>query len=395
MGTALCSASANTLNQVYEIANDALMRRTMARPLPSGRTTRGRALAFAAVCATLGGTVLATQCGELPAALGLGNIVLYAGVYTPMKQLSYLNTWVGAVVGAIPPVLGWAAAAGGVDIGAAVLGAALYFWQLPHFMAISMMARDDYRAGGYRMLSLEPRGARRVARCALRNCFYLFPLGFLAANLGVTTPAFAYESALITAGMTLCAARFASSPTLANARVVFRASLLHLPVFMLAFLAHRVPNPESGLDRLELLREHARKLGIATPGGGERGGRNGAGEHDQEEQAQSNAHADAPFLGSRGRSAPRPGQLSPGAGGGAVEGADADADVETPISAEDPGAYHPSGPHRTFGWRIDADAPPPPALAPFWALPAAPRPATAPEEAPQHAAHQETSHAGN
>ena len=194
VGTFLAASSANALNQVYEVLNDGRMRRTASRPLPSGRMSRTHALVFAAVTGASGVWVLLKETNGLTAALGAGNIALYAGMYTPLKQLSVINTWIGALVGAIPPLMGWAAASGGLDLGALLLAAGLYFWQMPHFMALAWLCRADYAAGGYRMLSLIDATGRRTAACALRNCAYLFPLGILSAWLGVTTPYFAYES---------------------------------------------------------------------------------------------------------------------------------------------------------------------------------------------------------
>ncbi len=197
------------------------------------------------------------QTNSLTAGLGAANIALYAAVYTPLKVISISNTWVGAVVGAIPPLMGWTAATGQLDPGALVLSATLYLWQMPHFMALAWMCREDYARGGYSMLSrFDPTG-RRTAACALRNCMYLLPVGMLAAALGVTTNAFAYESAFITGAMTVTAAAFYSSPTNAAARTLFRASLLHLPLFMAALLIHRVPHNQ----------EHAAqwKVSLASP----------------------------------------------------------------------------------------------------------------------------------
>ncbi|GAB4818539.1 hypothetical protein N2152v2_005585 [Parachlorella kessleri] len=276
LGTFLCSASANALNQVYEVVNDGRMKRTAARPLPTGRMSRSHAVAFALLAGAGGVALLLDKTNTTTAGLGAANIALYAGMYTPLKQLSVANTWIGAVVGAVPPLMGWAAAAGELDVGAAILAAGLYFWQMPHFMALAWMCRADYAAGGYRMLSLvDPRG-KRTAACALRNCMYLFPLGILATWLGVTSPYFAYESALITAGMTLTAAKFYSAPTTANARLLFRASLLHLPIFMGAFLLHRkakqqLPHlllrlqPNQVENKTELLLKNLRLLGIGGP----------------------------------------------------------------------------------------------------------------------------------
>jgi len=264
LGTMLASSSANALNQAYEIINDGRMRRTLNRPLPARRMSRAHALTFAAITGAGGVWLLLEKTNETTAALGAANIALYAGVYTPLKQLSVINTWVGAVVGAVPPLMGWAAASGGLDVGAAILASGLYFWQMPHFMALAWLCRADYAAGGYKMLSLIDPSGKRTAACAFRNCMYLLPLGALATYLGVTTPYFAYESAFITGGMLLTAAKFYSSPSQGNARLLFRASLLHLPIFMIAFLLHRRPN--IGEDRIKLFAHNARLLGLGFEG---------------------------------------------------------------------------------------------------------------------------------
>jgi protoheme IX farnesyltransferase len=258
LGTMLCSSSANALNQLYEVSNDSRMSRTAVRPLPQGRMSRGHALAFALMTGGAGVWVLLNKVNSTTAMLGAGNIALYSLVYTPLKQLSIANTWVGAVVGAIPPLMGWAGALGELDAGAFLLSAGLYFWQMPHFMALAWMCRKDYAAGGYKMLSLVDPSGKRTASCAIRNCLYLFPLGALSTWLGITSPYFAYESAFITAGMLLTAANFYAKPSNGNARILFRASLLHLPVFMGAFLLHRIPN--TGAERKDVLMEHLRLL---------------------------------------------------------------------------------------------------------------------------------------
>lgn len=208
---------------------------------------------------------LVLQTNNLTAGLGAANIALYAAVYTPLKVISISNTWVGAVVGAIPPLMGWTAATGQLDPGALVLSAALYLWQMPHFMALAWMCREDYVRGGYSMLSrFDPTG-RRTAACALRNCMYLLPVGMLAAGLGVTTNAFAYESAFITGAMTVTAAAFYSSPTNAAARTLFRASLLHLPLFMTALLIHRVPHSQENAAQWKVSLANPSRMFAASP----------------------------------------------------------------------------------------------------------------------------------
>ncbi|CAL5331204.1 unnamed protein product [Camellia sinensis] len=179
-GTMMVAASANSLNQVFEINNDAKMKRTRQRPLPSGRITVPHAVSWASSVGAAGTALLACEANMLAAGLAASNLFLYAFVYTPLKQIHPVNTWVGAVVGAIPPLLGWVAASGQVTLNGMILPAALYFWQIPHFMALAYLCRDDYAAGGFRMFSLADASGRRTALVALRNCLYLIPLGYLA-----------------------------------------------------------------------------------------------------------------------------------------------------------------------------------------------------------------------
>ncbi|KAF6258300.1 UbiA prenyltransferase family-domain-containing protein [Scenedesmus sp. NREL 46B-D3] len=242
LGTLGAAACANTLNQLYEVANDARMARTCNRPLPGGRLGSRHALAFALLTGVGGLWTLAEQTNPLTTALGAANIVLYAGIYTPLKQLSIYNTWVGAVVGAIPPLMGWAAAAGELEPGSWVLAAALFSWQLPHFLALAWMCQDDYARGGFRMLpKLDPLGSRTAA-VALRHCALLLPLGAVAAALHVASPWFAAEAAALAAAMGAGALAFRANPTAASARKLFRGSLLYLPLLLAALAVHRQPN---------------------------------------------------------------------------------------------------------------------------------------------------------
>ena len=160
VGTSLAIASANTFNQVIEIEKDALMSRTWNRILPSGdyykqqsliikgQISRLHAFNFGIATGLAGTALLYFTVNPLCAALALGNIILYAGVYTPLKQLHTANTHVGSIVGAIPPMIGWCAATGGLEMGAWVMGALLYLWQIPHFHALAWRLRSDYQKGG-------------------------------------------------------------------------------------------------------------------------------------------------------------------------------------------------------------------------------------------------------
>ncbi|KAL6218264.1 PREDICTED: protoheme IX farnesyltransferase, mitochondrial [Fragaria vesca subsp. vesca] len=246
-GTMMVAASANSLNQVFEKYNDAKMKRTMQRPLPSGRITRPHAVAWACTTGLAGTALLASKANMLAAGLGASNLILYAFVYTPLKQIHPVNTWVGAVVGAIPPLLGWAAASGQISLNAMILPAALYFWQIPHFMALAYLCRNDYAAGGFRMFSLADASGQRTASVALRNCAYLIPLGYVAYDWGVTSGWFCIESTILTLAISATAFSFYRDRTTHKARRMFHASLLYLPVFMSGILFHRISDNQQCL----------------------------------------------------------------------------------------------------------------------------------------------------
>eukprot|EP00201_Polytomella_parva_P009140 CAMPEP_0175065804 /NCGR_PEP_ID=MMETSP0052_2-20121109/16148_1 /TAXON_ID=51329 ORGANISM="Polytomella parva, Strain SAG 63-3" /NCGR_SAMPLE_ID=MMETSP0052_2 /ASSEMBLY_ACC=CAM_ASM_000194 /LENGTH=270 /DNA_ID=CAMNT_0016332419 /DNA_START=518 /DNA_END=1330 /DNA_ORIENTATION=- len=185
--------------------------------------------------------------------LGLTNIILYAGVYTPLKQVTIWNTWVGAIVGAIPPMMGWAAASGDLDAGAAVLAAALFSWQMPHFLSLAWLCKDDYLRGGFRMMPFVDPAGRRTAIAAVRHCIYLIPLGYLAYLVDAATEPFAWETAILSAGMGVRAVQFLQKPSQNSARSLFRISLIYLPVLMACLIAHRVPRSD-----VEAHRDHPR-----------------------------------------------------------------------------------------------------------------------------------------
>ena len=241
-GTYLLSASANSFNQVIETRNDAAMNRTAKRPLPSGRISRAHAIGWASTAGATGLTTLVLGTNCVTATLGAATLGLYTLVYTPMKQRSPLNTWVGAVVGAIPPVMGWTAAGGPLlCLEAATLGTSLFLWQMPHFFALAWMYRADYAQGGYRMIPLhDPAGERTSALC-LEYSLYLAALPPACWAAGLTSCMFAIESVGFNGVLLLAAWRFYnhSSRGQAHARRLFLASLAYLPVFFTCLLVHQ------------------------------------------------------------------------------------------------------------------------------------------------------------
>ncbi|XP_054609157.1 protoheme IX farnesyltransferase, mitochondrial isoform X1 [Dunckerocampus dactyliophorus] len=242
LGTGLASSAANTINQYFEVPFDSNMNRTKNRPLVRGQISPLHAVTFALACGVPGVALLTWAVNPLTGFLGALNIALYTCCYTPLKRLTIANTWVGAVVGAIPPVMGWTAATGCLDAGALVLGGFLYSWQFPHFNALSWNLREDYSRGGYRMMSVtHPAMCRRVA---LRHSVALVGLSALAPALGVTTWTFPAVALPINAYISLLAFRFYRRGDRASARKLFFCSLWHLPMLLLLALTCKTPRRE-------------------------------------------------------------------------------------------------------------------------------------------------------
>ena len=180
-----------------------------------------------AACGTL---LLYHTVNPLTAALGLANIVLYSAVYTPLKRISIVNTWVGAVVGAIPPLMGWAACTGSLSPGALVLSGILYAWQFAHFNALSWGLRGDYSRAGYRMMAVtDPELCKRVA---LRYSIATIPICFLAPYFDLTTWFFALDSLPVNLWIVYLSWRFYRDSDYKSSRKLFHYSLLHLPILM-------------------------------------------------------------------------------------------------------------------------------------------------------------------
>lgn len=243
-GTLLCSLSANAFNQLYEIKTDKLMNRTRFRPLPSQKLTPKQGLMFASTNAILGPLLLYTSCGPLTAVLGVTNLVLYAGVYTPLKQKTVLNTWVGSVVGAIPPLMGFLVNS---DISqlllleAWILPSLLFFWQFPHFFALSFMHRDDYKRGGHKMLSdvsFDKTGMKTANNIMLYSVLQaMIPfLGYSSEIYSIMLP---IEGVLINGYFLLLAKRFRDERSRKNARKLFLGSLWYLPLVMSLMVLHK------------------------------------------------------------------------------------------------------------------------------------------------------------
>ncbi len=239
LGTALLASGTSALNQWYEVDSDAKMRRTRGRPLPAGRIKRARGLAFGLLLSAAGFADLLYGTNRLAAALGLFTLLSYLMVYTPLKQRSPASTTVGAIPGAMPPLIGYAAARGGLDAGALALFLILFVWQFPHFYAIAWMYREDYARGGIKMLPvIEPDGestAKRIVTCSV----LLIPISLMPRFLGMT--GLIYPAAAIAAGLALLyfGVRLGRERTFARARHVLLASVFYLPALLAVMVLDR------------------------------------------------------------------------------------------------------------------------------------------------------------
>lgn len=233
LGTALLSGGAAALNQVLEIAADARMPRTVNRPLPAGRISVAHALAFGLITGLAGFLPLLALGGALAAGLGALTYVLYVFVYTPLKRVTTLCTPVGAVVGAIPPVIGWAAATGRIEAGAIVLAAILFVWQIPHFLAIAWLYRDDYALSGFKMLPLDDPGGRTTFAMVLLYSLALLPVTLVATPVCSTGWLYPVGAVLLGGGFAWLAVKLHRERTREAARTLFLSSLLYLPLLLL------------------------------------------------------------------------------------------------------------------------------------------------------------------
>ena len=241
LGVALAAGAANALNELVEAGPDALMLRTRNRPIPSGKLGRKHSLVFAMVSAYAGLGVLALLVSLQSAALALLTIIVYLVIYTPMKRVSTLNTLVGAVCGAIPPMIGWTAASGRIDRGAWILAALLFVWQLPHFFALAWMYRDDYARGGFAMLSVVDQTGRLTGRAVVMTCVALLPLAFSATLFGLTGWIYAAGSVVLGAWLLTLGARLCAQRSDGNARRLFLASVIYLPILLCLMVVDRIP----------------------------------------------------------------------------------------------------------------------------------------------------------
>jgi protoheme IX farnesyltransferase len=240
IGTALVAAGTNALNQLRERDVDARMQRTQGRPLPSGRLTPRAAAWFAGTISIVGVAYLGLAVNALTATLAAGTLASYVFLYTPLKRRSSLNTLVGAVPGALPIVGGWTAAGGGLDVAAAAFFWILFLWQLPHFLALAWIYREDYARGGLAMLSVEDPTGRRTSWMTLLYALALVPVSLVPTLVGVTGTFYFFGALALGMAYVAAGAGMIVGTTARRAWWVFFVSIVYLPALLILVVLDKV-----------------------------------------------------------------------------------------------------------------------------------------------------------
>lgn len=239
-GTALLAAGAAALNQLLEREYDSRMRRTRDRPLPSGRMQPETVLLFGGACSVSGLVYLALATNLLTSVIGAVTLVSYLFIYTPLKRITWLNTIIGAVPGGLPPLMGWTAAHGDLAAEGWALFALLAFWQIPHFMAIAWLYREEYARAGFVMLPVVDPDGSRTGSQAVSHAAALLAVSVLPFILGVAGPVYLGSSLVLGGAFLACAAVFKRQLNARSARRLFLASILYLPLNLTALVLDKM-----------------------------------------------------------------------------------------------------------------------------------------------------------
>jgi len=240
IGTALLAAGAASMNMYVEREYDSQMRRTQNRPIPSGRMRPQEALFFGVTSGLAGAIILAARVNLLTAILGGVTYITYVFVYTPLKRRSTINTLVGCIPGAIPPMMGWTAVRGSVDAGAWALFAILFVWQMPHFLSLAWMYRTDYKRAGFRMTPVEDEKGHMTSLQILLFCAALIPVSILPKMMGMSGSIYLFSAIGLGAAFLALSVALALRRTNLLARRVFAASLLYLPALLTVMMFDKI-----------------------------------------------------------------------------------------------------------------------------------------------------------
>jgi heme o synthase len=239
-GTALAAAGAAALNQWWERSLDALMHRTRSRPIPAGRMLPRDALILGCVLSMTGVVYLTIFCNWISAFLAGVTIAIYVLAYTPLKRVSTFNTLIGAIPGALPPVVGWVAATGHLELGAWSLFAILFFWQMPHFFAIAWMYREDYARAGFEMISKDDKTGARSASQSVLFCILLLLISGIPQFLKLVSAIYLPIELLLNGLFIFMAMRFLKAQQVIDARRLFLTSIIYLPLLLAALVLTKI-----------------------------------------------------------------------------------------------------------------------------------------------------------
>ncbi len=232
LGTALLASGAAALNQLLEHELDGRMQRTESRPIPAGQLQPDMVLLIGAAISAIGLIYLALKVNLLTSVLGAATLISYLFIYTPLKRITPFNTIVGAIPGALPPLMGWTAARNSVSIEGWTLFAILFFWQLPHFLAIAWLYREDYAKAGFRMLPVVDETGERTARSTISHTLGLLPISLCPFLFKLSGTVYFFGALILGLVFLYFAIRFARELSVANARKLFLASIIYLPLLL-------------------------------------------------------------------------------------------------------------------------------------------------------------------
>ena len=232
VGTTLAAAGTAALNQYTEREADTLMRRTAARPIPSGIVQPAEAFWAGSILVVVGVLYLSLLSNVLAAALTLATTALYLGAYTPLKKITPLATFIGAFPGAIPPLIGWAAARGSLSLGAWILFGILFFWQFPHFLAIAWMYREDYARAGIKMLPVVDPSGDSTYRQIIVTAAILLPISLLPSVIGITGIGYFFGATVLGMALLQVCIWAERSRTNIRAKWLMHATVIHIPLLL-------------------------------------------------------------------------------------------------------------------------------------------------------------------
>ena len=236
LGTALLSGGAGSINHYIEKDLDKLMDRTKSRPIPAGIISSDIALYFGVILSSIGFCVLWLFVNSLTAILGFITIAFYLFVYTPLKKITWLNTTIGAIPGAMPTLGGWAASANALNPNACILFAILFFWQHPHFYAIALMCKEDYKKAGFKMLPAMENESHRTNRQIIWHAFLLIPVSLFFVVTGVLGNFYFWGAFILGIIYLLSSIPLLRDSSIKNAKLLLKASVFYLPVLLVIII---------------------------------------------------------------------------------------------------------------------------------------------------------------